>query len=79
MITMELPKVTVIIATYNSMHVLPRVLNAIDNQSYPKEKITVMLVDGGSTDETIDYGYERGCSIISNPRTELRHAKFLVL
>lgn len=77
MITMELPEVTVIIATYNSMHVLPRVLNAIDNQSYPKEKISIILVDGGSTDETIDYGYERGCSVISNPRTEPVYAKFL--
>lgn len=75
--TIELPDVTVIIATYNSMHVLPRVLDAIDSQNYPKDKITVMLVDGGSIDETIDYGSKRGCSVIHNPRTEPVYAKFL--
>lgn len=71
------PDVTIIIATYNSMHILPKALDAIEKQSYPSEKITVMLVDGGSTDETIDYGVSRGCIIVKNPRTEPVFAKYL--
>ncbi|GAB3478880.1 glycosyltransferase family 2 protein [Marinomonas epiphytica] len=72
-----LPDITIIIATFNSMHVLPKVLEAIGNQSYPQNKITVMLVDGGSSDETVKYGTEKNCIVKKNPRTEPVYAKFI--
>jgi glycosyltransferase involved in cell wall biosynthesis len=59
------------------MHVLPRTLEAIDRQTYPSSKVTVMLVDGGSSDGTVDFGFRKGCLVINNPRTEPVFAKYL--
>lgn len=73
----DYPDITIIIATYNSMHVLPRTLNAINEQSYPADKVTVMLVDGGSTDDTKRYGSLNRCVVKDNPRTEPVFAKYL--
>ncbi|WP_281544073.1 glycosyltransferase family 2 protein [Grimontia sp. SpTr1] len=73
----NLPIVTVVIATYNSMKMLPRTLDAIFSQNYPKDKLEILLVDGGSTDNTIQYGKERGCKVEHNPRTEPVFAKFV--
>ncbi|WED22003.1 glycosyltransferase [Vibrio sp. JC009] len=72
-----LKQVTIVIATYNSMHVLPRVADAIDAQTFPREMIDVLLVDGGSTDETIKFGRSKGYTVIDNPRTEPVYAKYL--
>jgi len=69
--------VTIVIATFNSMHVLPKVLTAIKNQTIPFDSISVVLVDGGSTDGTVNYGESCGCKIVKNPRTEPVYAKYL--
>lgn len=71
------PKISVIIATYNSEKTLPLVLNALIQQTVPRSTIEVLLVDGGSKDATRSIGKEFGCTIINNPRTEPLHAKFL--
>lgn len=71
------PLVTIIIATFNSEKFLPRVLNAISEQNYPKNKIEILLVDGGSIDETIFIAKKYKCRIIKNPRTEPVYGKYL--
>jgi len=71
--------VTIVIATFNSMHVLPKVLAAIKGQTILFDSISVILVDGGSTDETTSYGESCGCKIVKNPRTEPVYAKYLGL
>jgi glycosyltransferase involved in cell wall biosynthesis len=70
-------KITIVIATYNSMHVLPKVINAIEKQTFPRENVEILLVDGGSSDSTLEYGESRGCQVILNPRTEPVYAKYL--
>ncbi|MEM4435691.1 MAG: glycosyltransferase [Thermosphaera sp.] len=53
-IIMDRPLVSIILTTYNSRATLPLVLNAILKQTYPLNKIELIIVDGGSRDETID-------------------------
>ena len=48
----EHPKVSVIIPTYNSERTIEKCLKSIKKQSY--QNVEVILVDGGSTDNTIN-------------------------
>ncbi|MEM4914011.1 MAG: glycosyltransferase [Desulfurococcaceae archaeon] len=51
---MDHPLVSIVLTTYNSRATLPLVLNAILKQTYPLNKVELIIVDGGSKDETID-------------------------
>lgn len=44
--------VTVVIPTYNAERTLGKTIEACLNQDYPKEKLEVIVVDDGSTDNT---------------------------
>jgi GT2 family glycosyltransferase len=48
----EGPRVTIIIATYNSEETLSTCLESVAGQSYPNKELIVM--DGGSADHTVD-------------------------
>lgn len=74
---MSKPIVSVIIATFNSGRLLPIVLESVKQQEYPKNKIELLLVDGGSTDDTLSIGRKLRCRIIKNPRTEPVYGKYL--
>ncbi len=50
--TARLPSVTVIIPAFNAKASLPRCLDALRRQTYPKELVRVVVVDDGSTDNT---------------------------
>lgn len=50
---MELPFISIITPVYNSEKVISECLNAIAKQDYPKEKIEIILPDGGSKDGTL--------------------------
>jgi glycosyltransferase involved in cell wall biosynthesis len=69
--------VSIVIATFNSGHTLPLVLESIRCQTYPQENIEVLAVDGGSMDDTIALAENYGCRVISNPKTEPSMAKKL--
>lgn len=69
--------VTVLVATYNSEKLLPKVLDAIRVQSYPQELIEILVVDGGSSDNTREIAKDYGCIVIDNPKTEPVYAKLL--
>ena len=45
-------EVSVIIPTYNRWWILKKSLEALFNQSYPKDKYEIILIDDGSTDDT---------------------------
>lgn len=51
---MDYPSISIIIPTLNSAHTLSDCLNSISIQDYPKEKMEIIVADGGSTDNTID-------------------------
>ncbi len=62
-----MPKVSFIIPTLNAQHILPRCLQAIRNQSYPYEKVEVIVADGGSKDKTVQIAKKYGAIVINNP------------
>lgn len=75
----ELPVVSVMIATYNSERLLKRTLEAIKSQTYPKEKIEILVIDGGSKDSTLEIAKIYGCIILLNNKTEPVNAKLMGL
>jgi len=69
--------ISVIIATFNSEKTLEKVLKSVRRQSFPSENTEILIVDGGSSDLTIDIAKKYKCRIINNPRTEPVYAKLL--
>jgi glycosyltransferase involved in cell wall biosynthesis len=64
----DLPSISIVIPTYNSEKFLPLCLQSINEQDYPKDKIEVIVVDGGSTDQTINIAKKFGVTkILHNP------------
>lgn len=49
----KLPSVSCVIATYNSSDSIAECLTSLFSQNYPKEKMEVIIVDGGSLDRTL--------------------------
>lgn len=74
---MNSPFVSIIIATFNSEKLLPKVLEAVKKQTYPKDKIEILIIDGGSKDKTLKIAKQFGCKVLNNPRTEPVYGKFL--
>ncbi len=61
------PSISIIIPTYNSEKVLPLCLESLKNQDYSKEKIEVIIADGGSTDSTLEIAQKYADKIYPNP------------
>lgn len=74
---MEYPIVSIVIATFNSEKLLQRTLNAIKKQTYPKERMEILIIDGGSTDNTVMIAESYGCIILYNDKTEPINAKMI--
>ncbi len=50
----ELPFISVIIPTLNESEYITQTLQQLHDQTYPKHRMEIIVVDGGSTDETQD-------------------------
>lgn len=59
-----LPFISVIIPAYNEEKYLPRCLKALQQQTYPKEKFAVIVVNNNSTDKTAEIAKTFGAHII---------------
>jgi glycosyltransferase involved in cell wall biosynthesis len=71
------PLISIAIATYNSGNTLEETLQSIKKQQYPKNRIEILVIDGGSTDKTVSIAKRYHAKIISNPKTELIFAKHI--
>jgi glycosyltransferase involved in cell wall biosynthesis len=60
------PSLSIIIPTLNAGYILKKCLESIDNQNYPKNKIEIIIADGGSTDETLCLAKKYNAIIIHN-------------
>jgi len=48
----SLPSVSVVIACFNSQRTIDKTLASIKAQKYPRQKVEIIIADGGSTDQT---------------------------
>jgi len=71
------PKIDIIIPTLNSAKVLPSCLKSILKQDYHHYQI--LIIDGGSTDQTLKIAKKFHCQIINNPLKTAEAAKALGL
>lgn len=71
----DLPTITVVTATYNSGKTLSKCLRGVREQDYPREKIDIILGDGGSSDDTLEIAGQYQAKVISIP-TEKQHAEY---
>ncbi len=63
---MKLKKLSIIIPTYNEEKNIGPCLRSIFEQDYPKELLQIVLVDGGSTDKTIEIAKKFGVEVMHN-------------
>lgn len=69
------PLISIVIVTFNSERTLDVTLLSIRKQSYPQDKIEILIIDGGSTDKTKEIAKKYNCRIINNPNTEVIYRK----
>ncbi len=74
---MQYPLINIVIATLNSDTTLKKVLESIKKQDYPKNKIRVLIIDGGSVDSTKSIARKFKFKILTNSKTEDIFAKQL--
>ena len=61
------PSVSFVVCTYNCEENVKRCFTSINKQDYPKNKIEILALDGGSTDDTNEISKSLGAKIIHNP------------
>lgn len=66
----DLPSVTINIAVFNEEPRMQGLLESIAMQTYPADRIETLIVDGGSTDRTVEICRSFGCQIVSNPQRQ---------
>jgi len=64
----KLPAVSFVIPVLNEENRIKGCLESIKNQEYPEDKMEILVVDGGSTDNTLEIAKEYGCRTIYNPK-----------
>lgn len=64
----EMPFTSFVIPTYNADKYLQLCLENIFSQEYPKDKIEVLIIDGGSKDDTLEISRRFPVRILKNPK-----------
>jgi len=60
---MTAPFITVLITTYNYGRFVEQAIDSVFSQDYPLDKIQILIVDDGSTDDTFERVKKYGCRI----------------
>lgn len=68
---------SIIIATFNSQKLLPKVLDSVKKQTYRMSAIEILVIDGGSSDSTLAIAKQYGCKILTNPKIVPAWAKYI--
>lgn len=66
---------TIIMPTYNSEKTIEKALKSIREQDLPRETVELLVIDGGSTDRTVEIALEYGAVILNNPQRFPEYAK----
>lgn len=73
----DYPLISVVIPTHNSKRTLEKTLRSIEKQTYPQNRIEVLVIDGNSKDATLKIARKHKCTIVDNPKIQLIYAKYL--
>lgn len=57
---MELPFITAMIVTYNEENYIRQCMESLLHQTYPSDKMELLIIDGGSKDKTLAIAHEVG-------------------
>ena len=60
----NVPKISVIIPAYNSESSIKRCIRSITSQTFPRENYEIIVVDDGSTDNTVAAAKSSGANIV---------------
>lgn len=71
------PLVSVVIATHNSEKTIELVLKSIKTQNYPNSKIEILIIDGKSTDSTLEIAAKYNSRIFINTKVDQVYAKHI--
>ncbi|MCX6761930.1 MAG: glycosyltransferase family 2 protein [Candidatus Moranbacteria bacterium] len=75
----NLPSISVYMATLNAEATLEECLSCLALQDYPKDKIELIVGDGGSTDSTISIINKYGGKVFANPLKTAESGKAVAL
>ena len=67
--------ISIIMPTYNSDNTIVESLESIVRQTIGKDRIEILIVDGGSTDRTLDIAEQYGARVLRNERKLPEFAK----
>lgn len=73
----SLPVITFIIPTYQAEQFIDMCLSAIMKQGYPKDKIEIFIIDGGSTDQTIELAKKYPVTVFHNEKRIAEYGKMI--
>jgi len=73
------PDFSVVIPTLNSSLTLAQTLESIRCQEYDQDRVEILVIDGGSTDDTREIAARFGCEVLDNPMVQQEHAKYIGL
>ncbi len=62
-----LPSISIVIPTLNSEPDISKFFASLNKQLYPKNRLEILAVDGGSTDNTVQVLKKYGVKVINNP------------
>lgn len=72
------PRIAIIIVTWNRRQAISQVLGALSRQTFPVDRLDVVVVDNASTDGTLEYlrGLWKPERIVENPTSQAHEPQF---
>lgn len=74
-----LPQISVVIPTLNAAGVLELCLRSIVAQDYPRDRVEILVADGGSADQTRALAKQFGAVVLENPKRIAEQGKRVAL
>ena len=69
--------ISIIMPTFNSEKTIKEALQSIRNQKFDQRMVEILVIDGGSTDKTLEIAQSFGATILNNEQREPEAAKTL--
>jgi glycosyltransferase involved in cell wall biosynthesis len=60
--------ISFVIPTYNAGQYLQSCLKSIQGQEYPQDKVEILILDGGSSDNTLEIAHQHNCRVLKNEK-----------